>query len=225
MSLDNTAKLVEVMHREKYKEFRGSAVDYPIAGKPILVGGLPMVSFETITVVPENDNVWHYGFAWNGEIYLIPERPIKTIIPLYGEIGQRNAKEAFETVMEICDSPIVAGKAFVLNEELFGHFRDRFEKNIKDFSRQQFWMDDVYDKEFEHNKGCRHCTRRVLGTRFFDCGIIRDFPLEITERGSFYGAYPLLILAKLPFDTMVYTDGKAKEPLRIVPEGCLHSPK
>ena len=225
MSLDNTARLIDVMHREKYEDYRGSAVDYPIAGKPISIGGVPMVAFENIVVVPEDDNVWHYGFAWEGSIYLIPERPIRAVVPLYGEIGQRNARDAFKTVKKICDSPIVAGEAVVLNEQLLGHFRDRFEKNIKDFSRQQFWLDDVYDKAFEHKNGCKHCKHKVLGVKFFDCGVVRDFPLEITGRGSFYGAYPLFIVAKLPFDTMVYTDGEVGKPLRIVPEGCLHRPK
>lgn len=218
---EETARLVDVMHRDHYAHLRGNFVDYPIVGNPIRVGNSSMEAFENFTIDVGKNNEWKYGFVWNGDIYLIPESPIETGITLYGDKGAHYASKAFATIGKACDSPTVAGKGVVLNERLLSMFRDRFD-NINDL---QFWLDDIYREPFQNKHGCRHCSYEVMGAKLWDCGKVRNYPLEITGRGSFGGSYPLLILAKLPFDTMVYTDGEEGKPLRIVPEGCLREPK
>lgn len=215
--------------RHEYGDMRDRFVGHYSIEKPASIMTHNADDYMVVPYSPE-PLVYKFGFIWKREIYLIPTKVTEQKLGLYGDDDFTNAQSNFQKIAALYNNPILDGKGVMPNEFMLKEFGDRFEKAMDDFEGSTFWLDDPYVSPLTMAQANYHSAHHTKGVKYAKGHEIVERELYDSKSYSRYFLQkPLLILVKLPLDTLVYndlSDGLTPDkPLRICPPSAVQDAK
>lgn len=215
--------------RHEYGDMRDRFVGYYSIEKPASIMTHNADDYMVVPYSPE-PLVYKFGFIWKREIYLIPTKVTEQELMLHGADGYTGAKSYFQNTAALYDNVILGGKGVIANEFMLKEFEDCFERAMDDFSGSTFWLDDTYVSPLTMKQAHSHAVHHTKVVKYADERKIMEGELYNSKFDSHYLLVrPLLILVKLPLDTLVYndlSDGLTPDkPIRICPTSAVQEAK
>ena len=215
--------------KHEYGNNQNRFIDYYSMEEPVSITTHTPTGFIVAPFKPEPLS-YKFGFIWEKEIYLIPNRVTEQKLGLYGNEDYALVQEHFKNIAALYDNVILGGKGVMPNEFLLKEFKDRFEKAMDNFDGSTFWLDDTYVSPLTMAQAHYHSPHHTKGVKYADERKIVDGELYNSKFDSHYLLEkPLLILVKLPLDTLVYNDLSdgltLDKTLRICPPSAVQEAK